>query len=56
MLQMGIKAPHFEGADENGNVIKLSDFARKKHVLYFYPKGSAISKVDTKNHTMQILK
>ncbi len=35
MLQMGIKAPHFEGADENGNVIKLSDFAGKKHVLYF---------------------
>ncbi len=56
MLQMGIKVPHFEGADVNGNVIKLSDFARKKHVLYFYPKGSAISKVDTKNHTMQILK
>ena len=40
MLQIGIKAPYFEGADENGNLIKLSDFTGKKLVLYFYPKDS----------------
>ena len=40
MLQKGTKAPCFEGKDENGNIVKLSDFAGKKLVLYFYPKDS----------------
>ena len=40
MLQKGAKAPCFEGKDENGNTVKLSDFAGKKLVLYFYPKDS----------------
>ena len=40
MLQIGTKAPWFEGYDENGNKICLSDFAGKKLVLYFYPKDS----------------
>ena len=40
MLQIGTKAPHFEGTDENGNIIRLSDFAGKRLVLYFYPKDS----------------
>ena len=40
MLQIGTKAPYFEGVDENGNTIKLSDYAGKKLVLYFYPKDS----------------
>ena len=40
MLAKGNKAPYFEGKDENGNVVKLTDFAGKKLVLYFYPKDS----------------
>ena len=40
MLQIGTKAPMFEGADENGNTVKLTDYAGKKLVLYFYPKDS----------------
>ena len=86
MLSKGTKAPYFEGVDENGNVVKLTDFAGKKLVLYFYPKAyeawgekkmygkttegtlrttyvidengviiDTIGKVDTKNHTNQIL-
>lgn len=40
MLQKGTKAPDFEGYDENGNLVRLSDFAGKKLALYFYPKDS----------------
>lgn len=40
MLQIGTKAPAFEGIDENGKTVKLSDFAGRKLVLYFYPKDS----------------
>jgi peroxiredoxin Q/BCP len=37
-LKEGSKAPRFEGIDQNGKAVKLSDFAGKKVVLYFYPK------------------
>ncbi|MBQ9473747.1 MAG: peroxiredoxin [Bacteroidales bacterium] len=40
MLAKGTPAPWFEGLDENGNTIKLSDFKGKTLVLYFYPKDS----------------
>ncbi len=40
MLAKGTKAPYFEGHDENGELVKLTDFAGKKLVLYFYPKDS----------------
>ena len=40
MLQKGTKAPDFTGLDENGNTIRLGDFAGRKLVLYFYPKDS----------------
>jgi len=33
-----MKAPSFEGPDQNGKNVKLSDFTGKKVVLYFYPK------------------
>lgn len=37
-LTEGIVAPVFEGVDQNGNGISLSDFKGKKVILYFYPK------------------
>jgi thioredoxin-dependent peroxiredoxin len=37
-LKEGSKAPEFEGIDQNGNTVKLTDFTGKKVVLYFYPK------------------
>jgi peroxiredoxin Q/BCP len=38
-LKVGDKAPAFEAQDQNGKVVKLSDFAGKQTVvLYFYPK------------------
>lgn len=37
-MNIGDKAPEILGRDENGREIKLSDFAGKKLVLYFYPK------------------
>lgn len=37
-LEIGNKAPAFEGKDQDGKTIKLSDFTGKKLVLYFYPK------------------
>lgn len=40
MLAKGTKAPYFEGHDEDGNLVRLTDFAGKKLVLYFYPKDS----------------
>jgi peroxiredoxin Q/BCP len=37
--KVGDKAPAFEGKDQDGKTVKLSDFAGKKAVLvYFYPK------------------
>lgn len=35
---VGDKAPEILGRDENGQEIRLSDYAGKKLVLYFYPK------------------
>ena len=40
MLELGIKAPDFELPDQNGEVHKLSDYAGKKVILYFYPKDN----------------
>jgi len=37
-LQVGDKAPEFEGIDQNGSEVKSTDLAGKKYILYFYPK------------------
>lgn len=39
-MNVGDKAPEILGTDQNGNEIKLSDYAGKKLVLYFYPKDN----------------
>jgi peroxiredoxin Q/BCP len=37
-LKVGQPAPYLEGIDQNGHVIKLTNYLGKKVVLYFYPK------------------
>lgn len=37
-LPPGTAAPAFTGKDTNGNIVKLSDFAGRILVIYFYPK------------------
>lgn len=37
-LKEGMKAPSFEGIDQNANRVRSEDFEGKKLVLYFYPK------------------
>lgn len=39
-LEIGNKAPDFNGLDQNGNSIKLDDFKGSKLILYFYPKDN----------------
>lgn len=39
-LKPGDQAPDFQSRDQDGNLIKLSDFKGKKLVLFFYPKAS----------------
>ena len=40
MLEVGKKAPDFELPDQNGEMHKLSNYAGKKVILYFYPKDN----------------
>lgn len=37
-LRAGQKAPEFEGVDQDGNVIRLSELRGKKIALFFYPQ------------------
>lgn len=40
MLQKGDKVPVFQGLDQNGNLVKSSDYTGKKYVVFFYPKAN----------------
>lgn len=40
MMKVGDKVPDLLGTDENGDEVRMSDFAGKKLVLYFYPKDN----------------
>ena len=40
MLQIGDKVPDFLGVDESGNEVRVSNYAGRKLVVYFYPKDS----------------
>lgn len=39
-LQIGDKAPTIEAKNQNGELIRLTDFLGKKVILYFYPKDN----------------
>jgi thioredoxin-dependent peroxiredoxin len=39
-ISEGQPAPQFEGKDQEGNTIRLSDYYGKKVILYFYPKDN----------------
>ena len=39
MLLVGEKAPPFSAKDQHGKTVKLSEFAGKTVVLWFYPKA-----------------
>ena len=39
-LKVGDKAPYFELENQDGNIVKLTDFLGKKVALYFYPADS----------------
>lgn len=39
-MNIGDKAPDILGVNENGEEIRLSQFAGKKVILYFYPKDN----------------
>ena len=39
-LQPGDPAPAFEAPDQNQDMVRLSDFAGTRLLVYFYPKAS----------------
>lgn len=40
MLEVGQKAPSFEGIDQNGETVSLNGLKGKRVILYFYPKDN----------------
>lgn len=38
MLDEGCPAPRFKAPDQDGREVSSSDYAGKRHVIYFYPK------------------
>jgi len=39
MLKKGMKAPEFELVDQNGKKVSLARYAKRKVLVYFYPKA-----------------
>lgn len=39
-LKVGDQAPDFISKDQDGNIVKLSDYKGKRVVIYFYPKDN----------------
>lgn len=39
LLSVGDRAPDFEVADHDGNMVRLSDLAGKRVLIWFYPKA-----------------
>ncbi|GAC1581388.1 MAG: thioredoxin-dependent thiol peroxidase [Candidatus Elarobacter sp.] len=39
MLEAGAKVPDVGASDQDGNLVRLRDFAGRKLVVYFYPKA-----------------
>ena len=39
MIEVGQPAPPFEVQDHLGNTVRLSDYAGKNVILWFYPKA-----------------
>jgi thioredoxin-dependent peroxiredoxin len=39
-IEVGAPAPHFEGVNQFGKQISLTNYQGKKVILYFYPKDS----------------
>lgn len=39
-MEIGQKAPEILGVDQDGRTVRLSDFAGRSLILYFYPKDS----------------
>lgn len=40
MLEIGDKMPHFEVADQNGNIVSSESLLGRKTIIYFYPKDN----------------
>lgn len=40
MLEVGTKAPDFTLLNQNGTEVRLSDYAGKRVILYFYPRDN----------------
>ena len=43
MLKIGEKLPEFQVENQDGNLVKSSDFKGKKLVIFFYPKANTPS-------------